>query len=45
MQILQNCYGNVVGKCVYKERLFLLEGQLYEERLVFNYFKSNTKGT
>ena len=24
---------------------FLLEGQLYRQRLVFNYFKNNTKGT
>ena len=24
---------------------FILEGQLYQERLIFNYVKNNTKGT
>ena len=26
-----------------KEKLFLLKGQLYQQRLVFNYSKNNTK--
>ena len=29
--------------CMNKDKFFILEGQLYQERLVFNYFKNNPK--
>ena len=34
---------HVLGACMYKEKFFLLEGQLYQERLVFNCFKNIIK--
>ena len=34
---------HVLGACMYKEKFFLLEGQLYKERLVFNCFKNIIK--
>ena len=50
LYILQNYQKNISSQCgdhilrhVYKEKFFLLEGQLYQERLVFNCFKNIIK--
>ena len=42
-QILNDNSWEYMYVHIQRKFFFLLEGHLYEERLVFNYFKNNTK--